>query len=111
MGVRPSSSGSRRKGACSRHPADKVAAAACAARMRYLGLVTEIAMGKTTRKAPPPSQPATSIDDENPVWGDMLAGFFSMGRLAAPPASLPAHEEKPTTPVGRKAAAKRAKAG
>jgi hypothetical protein len=49
-------------------------------------------MGKTTEPAPPP---AAAEEEEDPVWGDMLAGFFSVGRFATASAPPPVPEDKP----------------
>ena len=49
-------------------------------------------MGKATEKSPP--SPASG-DGEDPVWGDLLAGFFGVGRFATPSATPPAEENKP----------------
>ena len=54
---------------------------------------------------PPP--PTASQGDADPIWGDMLDGFFGVGRLAPPPATLPAEENKPAP---KKPARKRPKA-
>ena len=59
-------------------------------------------MGKATEKSPP-SPPG---DGEDPVWGDLLAGFFGVGRFATPSATQPAEEDKPAP---KKAARKRPK--
>jgi hypothetical protein len=61
-------------------------------------------MGKTTEQAPPP---VASEDDEDPIWGDMLAGFFGVGRLAAASGTAPAQEDKPAL---KRPARKRSKA-
>jgi len=39
------------------------------------GLTGRFAMNKTARKPLPPAAPA---EDEDPVWGDALAGFFGL---------------------------------
>jgi hypothetical protein len=61
-------------------------------------------MGKTTEQAPPP---VAAEEEEDPVWGDMLAGFFGVGRFAAASATPPAPEDKPAL---KKPARKRPKA-
>jgi hypothetical protein len=48
-------------------------------------------MGKATEQAPPP---VVSKDDEDPIWGDMLAGFFGGGGFATPSTALAVREGK-----------------
>jgi hypothetical protein len=39
-------------------------------------------MAKTTKPKPPPRAPQ---DEEDPIWGDLLAGAFGFGKPASPP--------------------------
>jgi len=56
------------------------------------------AMRKTTN-----TTPAASGDDEDQdlMWGDMLAGFFGVGPFATPSASPPARADKPALQLRR----------
>ena len=55
-------------------------------------------MGKAIEKSPP----APPGDGEDPVWGDLLAGFFGVGRFATPSATQPTEEDKPAPKKARK---------
>lgn len=61
-------------------------------------------MGKTTDPPPPP---AASQGDEDPIWGNMLDGFFGISQHAEPSSTRPADE---TRPAPKKPARKRPKA-
>lgn len=49
---------------------------------------------------------AGSREGEDPVWGDLVAGFFGGASPAMPSATAPAHEDN-QAPVAKKAARKR----
>jgi hypothetical protein len=66
-------------------------------------------MGKTNAKAAAKAAPPVPTKDtEDPFWGDMLGGFFGVGRLSAPPSDPAAEDDKPAP---KKLARKRPKAG
>jgi hypothetical protein len=62
-------------------------------------------MGKTTKQ---PTSPTAATDEEDPIWGDLLAGFFSISNLVNSSAVVPAHQDAPA-PTPKKPARKQAR--
>jgi hypothetical protein len=55
------------------------------------GSCGRVAAMKKTSDTPP----TDSRDEEDPMWGDMLAGFFGVKPSAAPSVAGPARADKP----------------